>query len=333
MGALECALNPIEGKRMRRSTMIVARALGLIALALVAQPTSAQNPGKPMNSDPDTPILSSMQSKVAIDYGPAPADAQFRTIYESMKQQQVLERLQQFLAPLRLTRTLTVRMVRCGDNVLYRPYVPGGDVTICYEFIKQVEDLAPSQGYMGAVGVVVVPRSATIIGPIVEEVLHDVALAVFDNLQVPVWGRPEDAADYVAALIMLQFGPDVAQTTIYGTAYFLYAAGNNVDYTEAYVVDVRPPVRQRYYNILCVAYGRDPNKFPTLRVFNRPELPMDLPTSRAGECAWRNAQKKGDTPEGEYEKLEVAFKQLILDPYVDPELLKKVMATDWLKIQ
>jgi hypothetical protein len=318
---------------MRHPTTMIARALGLIALALVAQPVSAQDPGKLMTPDPGKPIPLSTQSKVAIDYGPAPTDAQYRAIYESMKQQQVLERLQQFLAPLRLTRTLTVRMARCGDNVLYRPYVPGGDVTICYEFIKQVEDLAPGPGYMAPIGVVAVPRSATIIGPIVEEVLHDVALAVFDNLQVPVWGRPEDAADYIAALIMLQFGTDVAQTTIYGTAYFLYTAGNNVDYTEAYVVDVRPPVRQRYYNILCIAYGSDPNKFSTLRVVNRPELPMDLPTDRVGECAWRNTQKKGAPPEGEYEKLAAAFKQLVLDPYVDPELLKKVMATDWLKIQ
>jgi len=85
--------------------------------------------------------------------------------------------------------------------------------------------------------------------------------------------------------------------------------------------------------MLCIAYWSDPNKFPTLRVVNRPELPMDLPTNRAFECAWRNTQKKGAPPEGEYEKLVAAFKQLILDPYVDPELLKKVMATDWLKIQ
>jgi hypothetical protein len=272
------------------------------------------------------------QSKVTIDYGPQPTEPQYRAIYDRMRQQQVLERLQRFLAPLRLARPLAVKMARCGDNILYRPYKPGGDVTICYEFVKQVEDLAPGTGQQGLVGVVVVPRSATVIGPIVEEVLHDVALAVFDNLQIPVWGRTEDAADNVAALIMLQFGTDVAQTTILGTAYFLYVAGTNAKYNVDYVADVRPPVRQRYYNILCMAYGADPVRFSMLQAFNRSELQMDLPKDRANDCALRyeSAQHKGQYV-GEYERVAAAFKELILDPYVDQELLKKVMATDWLK--
>jgi hypothetical protein len=72
-------------------------------------------------------------------------------------------------------------------------------------------------------------------------------------------------------------------------------------------------------------------------VLNRNPLPTDLPGrdlgyDRAGMCKLRyeSPQHKG-MYEGEYEKLAAAFKQLILDPYVDPDLLKKVMATDWLK--
>ena len=68
---------------MRHPTTMIARALGLIALALVAQPVSAQDLGKPMTPDPGKPIPLSTQSKVAIDYGPAPTDAQYRAIYES----------------------------------------------------------------------------------------------------------------------------------------------------------------------------------------------------------------------------------------------------------
>jgi len=309
---------------MRHLITLIAHAVGLIGLAILAGRANAQDHLKP------SPWAT--QSKIIVDYGAEPADAQYKAIYAAMKQQQVLERLQRFLAPLRLQHPLTVRMARCGDNVLYRPYQPGGDVTICYEFVKQVEDLAPGPDSDGLIGVVVVPRAATIIGPIVEEVLHDVALAVFDNLQVPVWGRPEDAADNVAALIMLQFGTDVAQTTILGTAYFLYVAGDKAQYTFDYVADVRPPVRQRYYNILCVAYGADPVKFSVLKAFNRNELQMDLPKGRAEGCVFRYASMshKGEY-EGEYEKLAAAFKTLILDPYVDPDLLKQVLATDWLK--
>jgi hypothetical protein len=300
----------------------VAGVLGLIGLAMA---------GSAQAQDHLRPSPWESQSKVNIAYE-EPADPLYHGVYQRLKQGQVLERLQRFLAPVRFSRPLNVKMAQCGNNTLYRPYQPGGGVTICYEFVKQVEDLAPPEGSNGIVGVVIVPREATIIGPVVEEVLHDVALAIFDNLQVPVWGRPVDAADNVAALIMLQFGTDVAQRTILGTAYFLFVAGANAQYNVDYVADVRPPVRQRYYNILCVAYGADPVKFSVLQAFNRNELQMDLPPGRADYCAFRYASgnHKGEF-EGEYEKLAAAFKTLILDPYVDPELLKQVLATEWLQ--
>lgn len=309
-----------------RHSLATAVALGLTGLALAAVPAPAQVTQAPLVAN--VPVAA---AKVVIDYGPQPSDPQLQPIYAAVRQQNVLEKLQRFLAPLRLARQLTVHMAQCGNNVVYRPYQPGGDVTICYEFIKQVADLAPAEGSQGIIGVSLVPREATIIGPVVEEVLHDVALAVFDNLQIPIWGRPEDAADNVAALVMLQFGTDVAQTTIMGTAYFLWWAAQNVQYTESSVADIRPPLRQRYYNILCVAYGANPVKFSVLQAFNRNQLDTDLPADRATGCKTRYAKAHAGQYEGDYEKLAAAFKTLILDPYVDPELLKQVLATNPLK--
>jgi Putative metallopeptidase len=123
---------------------------------------------------------------------------------------------------------------------------------------------------------------------------------------------------------MLQFGTGIAEKTIMGTAYFLYVAGANAQYNT--------PVRQRYYNILCVAYGADPVKFSALQAYNRNELQMDLPRDRASDCALRFAgAQHQNTYEGEYEKLTAAFKTLILGPYTDPELLKKLLVVDPLK--
>jgi hypothetical protein len=277
------------------------------------------------------PQAANAQSNIVTKYD-EPTDPQYRGIYDSLVRQHVLERLERFLAPLRLPNQLTIRMAQCEQNAAYRPYQPGGEVTICYQFVKKVEDAAVKPGSAGALGVVAVPREAIIIGPIVEEVLHDVALAVFDKLQIPVWGRPEDAADHVAALIMLQFGPEVARTTILGTAWFLFWAEQNPDYSSRYFNDVRPPLRQRYYNILCIAYGADPVTFSMLRPLNRSELPTDLPALTAAACGYRYAAAGHPNEfEGQYEKLAAAFKTLILDPYVDPVLLKQVLATNPLK--
>jgi len=96
----------------------------------------------------------------------------------------------------------------------------------------------------------------------VQHVLHETSLAVFDNLEVPVWGRLHDAADYSAAFLLFQFGPDIARKTIFGTAYFLnqwdatIREGQITDVN--YLGDIRPTVRQRYYNLLCIAVGKDP---------------------------------------------------------------------------
>src|SRR5262249_40095729 len=157
---------------------------------------------------------------------------------------------------------------------------------------------------------------------------HDVALGVFDMLEIPVWGREEDAADHVAAFLMLQFGTDVARKTVLGTAYFLNRldntlrnGGNLLPYDLTYIGGTPPTVRQRYYNILCMAIGSDPVSFAA---FVRSATTItDVPE-------WRCLPRPGEASR-EYAQVKDAFIKTILDPYVDPELLKKVNATPWLK--
>jgi len=59
----------------------------------------------------------------------------------------------------------------------------------------------------------------------VHAVLHEVARAAFDVLEIPVWGREEHAADRVAGYMMFQFGEKVAYRTLVGTAWFLVQSG------------------------------------------------------------------------------------------------------------
>jgi hypothetical protein len=253
-----------------------------------------------------------------------PKKADYRPMYDRLKQRKVLETLQQFLSPLKLPRKLTVKTGECGGNP-FAPYTPGGPVTICYEFVNWLEQVQPPAGQYGAIGQQLVTREMTLIGPFVEESLHDVALGVFDLLEVPVWGRAEDAADYVAAFAMLQFGTDVARKTVFGTAWFLNQLdlilrnGSNIMSDVNYLDAIRPTVRQRYYNILCIAVGNDPVGFSVLLAFNRTQTISDLPLDR--EC-WKG---------GEYAQVKDAFIRTILNPYVDPALLKQVQGMQWLK--
>jgi hypothetical protein len=229
--------------------------------------------------------------------------------YEALKRREVLERLQRFLIPLRLPRDLTVRLAECGADT--RAYAPGGPVTLCYEMVEKIVTIT-MQNTKDAN-----EQTLVIDGTFVQAVLHEVAYAIFDLLQVPIWGREHDAADQLAALIMIQFGDQVALTTILGTAKFFEYSKRA--WTGADFAEVGSPEAQRFYNFLCIAYGGDPITFAFLAPRPRPgsRLPM-LSERRAARCG------------REYEQVRHAFDLRIM-PHVDPDLVIKVRASQWLK--
>src|SRR5207247_9407585 len=130
----------------------------------------------------------------------APRWAVCKPIDARVKQRRVLEQLRVFLAPLRLPRKLTVNVEECGAPM--REYKPQGPVVICYEVIDQIEKVAAKADAS--------VRERVLIGAFVQAAFHETAHAVFDILQVPVWGRANDAADRLAAFIMVPLAEAVA---------------------------------------------------------------------------------------------------------------------------
>jgi hypothetical protein len=244
----------------------------------------------------------------------APTNVKFGPIYERLKSRKVLETLQQFLAPLKFDRKLTVKIDQCGATSIR--YKRQGPATICYEYIEQIEILAPKATVVLAQGPVT--TESAIVGPVVQAVLHEVAIAAFDIMDLPVWGRLDDAADRVAAFIMLQFGPDVAWNAIVGTAWFL--SGNATSAPD--YADVRGVIAQRYYTTLCIAYGGERSgayKVDPQRAFSSfvaSSTAGSLPADRAKICA------------EEYDLVKQAFDDEIT-PHLDQALLKQVQAASW----
>jgi hypothetical protein len=262
----------------------------MVSFLLPALPAAAQAPAALQNP------------QIEIVYG-QPTNPNHRAIYDRLKRLQVLEELRQFLIPLRLPRKLTVQVDQCSAAT--RPYRPGGPATICYELVEQIERVAAKTEENR--------RETVIVGTFVQAVFHEVALAVLDILQVPIWGRREDAADRLAGFIMLQFGEDVARQTVIGTGMFFEASGKT--WTGSQFADVSSPEPQRYFNFLCMAYGGAPKIFEGLAKAEGDAKPI-LPEDRAGRCA------------GEYAQVRKAFNLRIM-PFVDPDLVIKVKALQW----
>jgi hypothetical protein len=271
-------------------------ALAAVVLAAVtAQPSGGAAQPRPQEL--------AANSRVIIDY----IDPRLRkslVTLDRLRKRQVLEELSMFLSPLRLPRVLRVRTKSCGAVNAF--YVPSEwAINLCYEYYENLESIAPQtvspQGYT---------RDEVIVGGFIDAIFHELGHALFDILDVPVFGREEDAADQLSAFLMLQFGKDVARVTIKGAAYTYLVSKNPRTRTE--FADEHGAPAQRFFNYMCLAYGGEPDAFR--EYVDRGVLPK----ARAEGCA------------REYQLVRRAFAKTIY-PHIDQELMKKVQAIQWLR--
>ncbi len=239
-----------------------------------------------------------------------PKNPKHRYIHERLMQKRVLERLSEFLAPIKLPRELPIKLEGCNGEV--NAFYENGIVSVCYEYIDYIYENAPRKA---------VPQGLTaqdaVIGPTVDVFLHEIGHGVFDLLQIPVFGREEDAADMFAAYLQLQFAPKEARILMLGNAFL-----GRVESQQAMAKSLKLKnfanehglPAQRYFNSLCLAYGADPVLFADA------VTRWHLPAERAEQCA------------GEYMQIARAFEKLI-HPHVDMDLMAVVRSKDWLRFE
>jgi hypothetical protein len=177
-------------------------------------------------------------------------------------------------------------------------------VSVCYEYLEEIRQNAPKETTPAGV----TPQDA-LIGPFADVFLHEVGHALIDMLQLPVLGREEDAADQMSAFMMLQFDKDEAKRLIAGAAYVykndIQAAKLTIP-LKAFSDEHGHPA-QRFFNLLCLAYGKDAGSFADF--VEKGFLPKD----------------RAETCDLEYEQVAYAFQKLIA-PHLDPVLRRKVRA-------
>ncbi|MGB6316307.1 MAG: DUF4344 domain-containing metallopeptidase [Pseudolabrys sp.] len=260
--------------------------------------------GTSLNSEPVAAKQSILRAdRIQISYVP-PKNSAHETIFQLLKERRTLEKFKGLLSALRLPRALLLKVEGCDgkSNAWY-----GDDaVTVCYEYLEDFLRNAPKETTPAGV-----TRTDAIMGPTLEVFLHEVGHAVFDYLSVPILGREEDAADQFAAYVLLQFAESDARRLIYGVAYSYKIDASKPSTRKNPFADEHGLPAQRFYNVLCMAYGADPKLFADL---------VDkgyLPRERADRCA------------DQYEQV-VALNNLI-GPYIDQTRAKQVRAKQWLR--
>jgi len=251
-------------------------------------------------------------NRIRIEYVP-PKNSEHLPLYEMLKERHALEMLQQIFSPLRLPLEVTIKTVGCDgvSNAWYDRQGKQPIISLCYEYLQEIKQKMPSA--MTTTGL---SPQDVVVGQFLYAALHELGHAAFDLYDVPVFGREEDAADLFATYIMLQFRNNQARKFIGGAAY-------------SYVEFVKPekdkdkvtiPLlafssnhgtpEERFYNILCIAYGSDQHMFADL---------VDkeyLPKSRAAGCKY------------EFQVLRYAFRNQIM-PHLDQRKANEVLEMTW----
>ena len=167
-----------------------------------------------------------------------------------------------------------MKIEQCGAPS--RPYQPQGPVTICYELIDQIEKVA-AKGDLKL-------RQTMIAGAFIQVVVYEVAHAMFDILQIPVWGA-ETQPTAGAGDAAVRRGPGAAHHQRDDS--LLPRLQENLD--RSAFADANSPEEQRYYNYLRIAFGGSPISFDFLSSGNEPVLPLLCPDAAIGSisrCEW-----------------------------------------------
>jgi hypothetical protein len=243
-------------------------------------------------------------TRIDIAYLP-PKNAAHRPLYELLMRNRVLEKMQALLGPFLLPRRVLLKIEGCDGTA--NAFSGDDAVTVCYEYIDEIWRNVPKATTPEGVA----PIDA-FVGPLVDVFFHEFGHVVFYMLQVPVFGREEDAADQFSAYLMLNFGYDEARRLIAGTAHqFKRDLKPEITLKVKDFSDTHGAPAARFYNLLCIAFGANPELFADI-VSKR-----QLPVERAIGC------------EDEFRELAHAFKTLIR-PHIDEALAKEVMARHWL---
>ena len=188
---------------------------------------------------------------------------------------------------------IPVRFTTCAiPNALYRP---GPDeIVMCYELLDAIAKEAAKDKKITKD-----PLDFTVDATLFI-FLHEMGHALINHYDLPITGLEEDAVDQLAVGILAE--NDQFDALVASALFFKEKRGGGGLFTDkALFSDVHSLDEQRYYNILCWAYGKDP-------------------------VTYEGAMTKGGLPEGRAKGCKAEYNQLlkswstILEPYTNPKV-------------
>lgn len=252
------------------------------APAQPAPPKPAPPKPAPKTAPPRTAPRPAGRFSFKVRYGPV-GKSDYAEIQQVFRDTRILEDTAQELnETFTLPADVTIAMNKCGEaNAFYES--DKKLITLCYELIDQFSDLfladATTDEEQEDAG-------AAIAGAAMFTLYHELGHALIDLYGLPITGREEDAVDQLATIILLEGGDEGEAAAIYGATAFMSedTEEEEAELEEISYWDEHSLGQQRFYNILCWTYGKNPE--------GNQDMVDDetLPATRAERCPAEYAQ-------------------------------------------
>jgi len=172
-----------------------------------------------------------------------------------------------------LPQDITLLYAECGEaNAYYDP--EAHEILMCLELMESMSETLEGQFESED------DTADALAGAYIAVVLHEAGHALVDVLEIPVTGREEDAVDQLSAWMLIEADDS---GSVLGAAASYYTEDDEAaaedDYADEHSLD-----KQRYFNLVCWAYGSDPENSQYLID------DWELPEARAERCAGEYAQ-------------------------------------------
>jgi hypothetical protein len=223
----------------------------------------------------------------SVTYNPSsnPTHEQYR---QSMMENRVFDQIAEGLnKTVRLPRNITIETVDCNTvNAFYDPST--NRIIVCYELVDYFVGIFKPHAKNDA------ELGSSVMGATIFTFYHETGHGLIHQLDLAAVGREEDSVDQLATLILIGEGEKGVQMALSGAYWFQLQTkqGDKTPFWNEHSFD-----GQRFYNILCLIYGSNPDKYGDF--VDSGNLPME----RAQRC-----------PE-EYRKIQHAWETL-LGPYL-----------------
>ncbi|MET0343075.1 MAG: DUF4344 domain-containing metallopeptidase [Polyangiales bacterium] len=204
---------------------------------------------------------------IEVDWDDAP-DPISDELSSVMRREKLFEKIAEVLnGSLAFPRDLLVKHEACDEvNAFYDPRTHS--LSMCYEMLTFIADRAiQAMGEGDETG-------ERIVGTWLFVFFHELGHGLADFYDLPITGREEDSVDSFSTLLLIE--ADMAFAALRAAEFWASLPMGELD--GAAFADEHSLNAQRFYNILCLVYGSDPDTYEGLVTEGY------LPESRAVRC-------------------------------------------------